>query len=407
MFSAGTSILNLPNLTGWFNLGFRFALSFGLIALVPVVYGGEYVKPWLIYVTLISSVHAWDGLMSQYFVREIINTRTSKPDLTACHAKQVKFYLVASSVFSIITYYTIEISAMAVLVLLFSLCKLYEGRCKAHMSVLAFQRVELAINLSFFCLLCLVVLSTIDRYELLPIFHILGLIAGLIVKAIITRKWLEKSKFWYSVADANNLTVKKISVWKSSVISFGGSLSTNISLLFLQMLIGDKLTASYLFTYRVIAIVCEFTSLPLFIRMPEITRKIFGNAVLAGVNMFKINYRIAIISCFVSLAAVNVASHYWNIYTSIPVYFATTLLVILISLSWAFERIGTLTSQMLLSMREYSIMWAYIIHLALLTLGVVVSSFTNSVLEFTIVLVLSNAIVAIVAVTLARRKIRV
>src|SRR5690606_25110288 len=123
-------MLNKTNLIGWSNLAFRMLLSFGLVFAVQHIYGSTYVKSWLIYITLIASIHASDGLISQYFVREILHAQEDPDNKTLidCFKLQRRIYLGLAVSFSIVSIFSLNTELrywLAPLIIVFCFLKMH------------------------------------------------------------------------------------------------------------------------------------------------------------------------------------------------------------------------------------------------------------------------------------------
>ena len=268
-------MINKTNIIGWANLFFRIFLSLGMTIAVNYVYGEEYVKSWLVYITIIASIQAVDGLLSQYFLREILYDISSgrAENLARCFTIQNKIYLTVAVVFFVVSAYSLDLgmnySLIFFLVFIFVLLKVFDSRAKATIDVPEFQKLELRINAASFLVLGIVLYYFRENYYYLMTAHLLCLISGMLIKITARGKSALEVTVRFDVVE-QNLPVKG-GLWQSVVIAFGGSLSVNLSLLTLQSFLGDVVSSSFLLTYRIAALICEISSLTVIVRIPVIT----------------------------------------------------------------------------------------------------------------------------------------
>lgn len=394
-------MFNRTNLIGWTNIAFRIILGLGLLIVVNYRYGPHSAKPWLLYVTLIASIQASDGLISQFFLREILHSAAinSRERLNECFRSQRHFYVFLATTLAIITFLTATDTLgpiLAILVFVFCILKMYDSRTKAQTKVYEFQSLELALNLCQAVVLA-IAFAAVDQYYWFVVIHALVSIICLGFKASVANKRVRVIKFSSSAMTGH---AKNFSgLWRSIIIAFGGSLSVNLGLLAVQRLIPDQVTSSYLLTYRLSAMICEFSSMPLIIRIPEITRLLAQGNQLSANTIFLQNYRHSLSLCCLGFLALNIVSPFWNEIINDGLRLEPRFSIGLISAGWLFERTATLLMQLQLSKKDYTATWVYFAYLAFLVMGVFFAAQTASANVFSLVLTLSNIFVAFTVVT--------
>lgn len=403
-------MFNKTNLMGWANLAFRLLLSLGLVFIVQHRYGTPYVKPWLVYITLIASIHAADGLISQYFMREILHARAGKAHRTLldCYRLQRNIYLLLALACAAISFLSMGVEMgreMSIPIFLFAALKIFDSRTRAYLEVETFQKLELMLNGGIVVLLG-IALFWIADYRLFPLAHLAALTFTLAIK----------SRFSSAGAESlghNDEPVSKAvdrrtddGLWKSLVIAFGGSLSINLALLALQSLIGDHLSASYLLTYRIGALICEVASVPLIVRIPAITRLIAEGDRQRALAAFQKNYWLAMLLCVIGFMFINLLVGTWNDLMPRGLHLEAGSVLVAISASWILERIATLKVQLQLSLKKYAVVWVYGVYVALGVCGLFAARKAESPALFSWILMVANMIVAAV-VTSSWRRVRV
>lgn len=384
-------MLNATNVIGWANLLFRMLLNLGLVAVVNFRYGVDAVKPWMIYITVIASIQAADGLISQFFIREILRT-SRRPDLLRnCYVLQARIYVGLSIVFAIIAFQTMGDGLaykVAIPIGLFCFLKIYDSRARSHLDITTFQKVDLVLNVSL-TLVLIVAAATIGGFEAFLLVHAYALSCALVAKSRVTAK---QSESVLPVAERISGQVH-VGFWSTVLIAFGGGLSVNVALLVLQSVLRDDVSAGFLLAYRVSALVCEMASLPLIVRIPEITRALVAGDFSSANAVFKRNYVSALLLCSIGFVVLNVLAPFWNDLVPVGLNIEGGVLLLVISVGWLLERIGTLMSQFLLSLKDYGVSWVYVIYLLVIVASIVASRTIGSVLAFPIAVVIANLIV--------------
>jgi hypothetical protein len=279
---------------------------------------------------------------------------------------------------------------------------MFDSRVRAHLEVETFQKLELALN-GWLLLLLVVVFFSLDDYGWFPLTHLAGLTLGLALKArFATADFDRAGRTRHTALPPRGM---EVGLWQTLVIAFGGSLSVNLALLALQSLIGAQVSASYLLTYRITALICEIASVPLIIRIPAITRYIAEGSHEAASAMFLKNYRLALILCGVGFTFINTGAVAWNDVMPAGLQLETGIMLAVISMGWFLERIATLRVQLQLSLKNYRVVWVYGVYIVLGLVGVLVAEQAGMPELFSWVLTTSNLLVATV-VTLSWRRLR-
>lgn len=394
-------MFNKTNLVGWINLAFRLLLSLGLVAVVERCYGADYTKSWLIYITLIASIQAADGLLSQFFVRELLYATATgnRAQLKRCQKHQLRFYWGISLVFLASTWVTLPDDThhfVAILIAIFCIAKVYDSRARSYLPVNAFQKIELAINAAIIIVMA-VVFYVSDNYYWVPVFHLAGLIVGLLIKSYWGCSGGKRIGGIPTAVSTQSSSVRG-GLWQSTVIALGGSLSVNLALLMLQGLLGDKLSASFLLTYRISALVCEISSLPLIIRIPEITRLLVEHHKEQAAALFKANYRQSLILCCAGFFLVNAFAGLWNNWLPKGLQIEVGVVLATISLAWVFERSATLMSQLYLSLKDYTVVWVYMVYILLIMLSTLMAGIMGKAMWFSGGLMGANFLVSLIVI---------
>jgi len=392
-------MINKTNIIGWANLFFRLFLSLGMTMAVNYVYGEGHVKSWLVYITIIASIQAVDGLLSQYFLREILYgiSGGQAGNLNRCLAVQNRIYFVVAVVFLVISAYSLDLgmeyALIFILMFVFVLLKVFDSRAKAMIDVPEFQKLELKINTASFFILGVVLYFFRENYYYLMAAHLACLASGMLIKRAVEAK---SARNVIKPADTADTGISvKTGLWQSVVIAFGGSLSVNLGLLTLQSFLGDTVSSGFLLTYRIGALICEISSLPVIVRIPVITRHIAQGEPGKALDMFKSNYRVSIILCCSGFFMLTLGSQLWNSLLPKALNIETGYLVILIGLAWIFERVATLISQLLLSLKRYQVVRVYFIYFILLVCGIGFAVLYANLLLFPLALLLANVIVSV------------
>ncbi|CAG4884363.1 membrane protein of unknown function [Georgfuchsia toluolica] len=390
-------MFNKTNLFGWANLILRILLGLGLVVVVQYCYGSGNVKAWILYITLTAAINAVDGLLSQYFMREFLRAGTDADQLRKCYSHQRGVYLVLAMGCTLAAYFALSGEMrlpMTVLLGGFAYFKTNESRARAHLSPFNLQKLEVQLQ-GVLAFLVIIASMWAQNYEWFVMVHIVGSMLGLAVKGIRARQ-AQSLRFLQENKIPARSAFEYSGLVQSAFIAFGGSLSVNLGLLALNAATGNQLEAAYLLSYRIGALICEMASLPLIVRMPEITMRLAGQLHEEALSLFRTNYRQSLLICLVLFATLNVASPFWNLWMPAGLRIEGGILLLLISVGWLLERVATLMSQLLLSMKDYSVRGGYVGYLFLALSGLLLAKATGLSILFAAGLVVSNALVATV-----------
>lgn len=377
-------MLNGENILGWLNLALRLILSFGLIFIVNFYLGALSVTVWLVYITIIATINSVDGLLSQFYIRDIIaSTWQLDNNKKYCtYYNQQVIYLVISMFVSAIVYFTLKIPKpyLYIISCMFSfymISRTIDARFKAYYDASIVQKIEISLNV----LLLLYVLCSMycsHNIEQFIVLHLSGLLLQLLYKNYSVRKSEGYSRYKSNSCGFVRKFKYDQTMLKTITISFGSGLSINLSLLLLEAMIPGGVESQFLFTYRVASLICEIISIPVIIRIPEITRLISSGDVLKARIVFAKNYKVSIILCVVCMIITICLQNLWNKMLPTKLHLTTIVVLCFILGGWLFERIATLLSQYYLSSRRYDISQYYILYSLFLTTTLVIAIYAKN-----------------------------
>jgi hypothetical protein len=398
-------MINSKNIFGWINLAFRLILSFGLIFVVNNFMGNDSVALWMVYITFIATINSIDGLLSQFFVREII-TSTWGTDNKKCqispYYNQYLLYTVLGICISFAGYFTLKINGLPLIYIsfllsLYFITRVFDSRLKAYIDPGVVQKIEILLNFS----LMLIVIGAIlilNNINMFIIVHLIGLIILLLIKRYIVNN--SDGHKLYNSKSFNFINKFSIDheIRKTIIISFGSSLSINVSLIAMEAMILGGISTSYLFTYRVGALICEIISIPVIIRIPELTKQIaLGNSHGAK-HSFMINYKQSILFCIIFMSVVFGLQGIWNRHLPVKLNLVNKVILFNILAGWLFERIATLLSQYYLSSKLYTICKYYIFYVIIIMLSVAISVLYNNEYLFSYAVLAINIILSLLII---------
>jgi len=394
-------MINRNNILGWINLAFRLVLSFGLIFVVNRCIGKEAVGLWMVYITIIATINSIDGLLSQFFIRGIISAAWSEeaaPQSCQYRKQQVLYWALGAGTF-FVGYGTLKMHAphlfyVSALLAVYLPVRVYDSRFRAYVDVALVQKTEIMLNAVLMLVVALALLLTKDIGTFILV-HLSGLICLFAVKYRMVarsdghRRYLARSGSFTRRFDLDPEILKTI------VICFGSGLSINLSLIAMEALIPSGVSTGFLFTYRVGSLICEVISIPVIVRIPEITRAIAAGRGAEARKSFAGNYWVSLSLCALAMVCVLALQGVWNAHMPARLCLVQRVVLLNILGGWLFERSATLLSQYFLSSKSYSVYRYYILYALCVAGGVVASVACRREELFAYVVLLTNAIMAL------------
>lgn len=373
-------MINKKNILGWLNLALRMALSFGLIFVVNYFLGEKSVAIWIVYITIIATINSIDGLLSQFYIRDIISSTWNIENgnkKCSFHSQKILYAIISIFLFGIVcstlkikTFYLLQTSF---LFSIYMISRVVDSRFKAFFETSYVQKVEIIINFSLLIYLSILI-CVVTSIEQFIVLHLLGLTSSMSYKAYAVFRsegfkiYNLRSHNFIKYFDFDRDMVRTIT------ISFGSGLSINLSLLSMQATIPGGVNTEFLFTYRVASLICEIISIPVIVRIPEITRLINLNDNQKARDIFFKNYKQTIFLCFITMTITFSLKEVWNELMPNKLHLTTTYVLFFIFGSWFFERIATLLSQYFLSSKLYYIYKYYLLYIFLIIFSIILSS---------------------------------
>lgn len=372
-------MFNKKNILGWISLALRLILSFGLIFVVSKFIGNDSVGLWIVYITIIATINSIDGLLSQFFIREIISCAwNNDSNVKNCqYYSQYVLYAAIALCIYFTGYFTLKMDEELLIVIscllsLYLMARVYDSRFRAHLDAGLVQKIEIILNL-FLMVLVAAAIAFTKNIGLFIAVHLMGLIFLLIAKFCIVRKSEGHVRYLSNSAQLlKKLTIDE-EIIKTLIISFGSGLSINLSLVAMEAMIPGGISTNFIFTYRVGSLICEIISIPVIIRIPQLTKLIASGNKTAARLSFTQNYRQSIVFCIAFMSIVFLMQGIWNDYAPQKLNLVNRLVLVGIFGGWLFERVATLLSQFYLSSKAYSIYKYYIGYTIFISISVAVS----------------------------------